>query len=153
VLIGHITAKAAFDDETLFDELQDVLIKNKLLRAEEKKVFRRLRPIIALYTIAIMHQSAILLDDKSLARLYIGSDGDALVVISSAPCPTKEIPTLHIAVAVFTTSLRVEDWCAGEIVEAIKANPSPVSDFGIELGPDAKLRRIKGVQSAMEPSE
>jgi len=144
VLVGHVTVKAALNEDILCNEFRDVLVKNELLLDSESGAFSQLKPLIALYAIAAMHQCNLLLDDGFYAQLYVGLGEAGLEATVSAACPTAGIPTLQMAAALFSTSLQAADWCDAALLEALNTNPNPepVWTYGIEIGPDRKLRKL-----------
>jgi hypothetical protein len=79
--------------------------------------------------------------DGSIANLDLNyhNQEQLLTIRASSPCPTPEIPTLHIARSIFATSLRAEDWCDPGI---LFDDSQKMVDFPIEIGPDQRLRRI-----------
>src|SRR5262249_45969072 len=138
---GWVVAKPAFTDDSLFEEFQTVLEKNKLLRADEKQAFFRLKPLIALFAITSMHQCIIVLEDGPPAELMADCHNQekTLTVLATALCPDEKIPTLHFSASIFSTSLRATDWCDAPLLEGTDQDKWL---YPIELGPDKKLRRM-----------
>jgi hypothetical protein len=139
-LLSHLTVKPAFDDETLFKEFSVVLEKNKLLREGEREALQKIKPVVALYAVALMHLCHIKLKEGSPAELMADRSDGFIRVIASGACPIKEIPTLHFAGSMFSTSLPAKEWCEPELLEG---DSQTKWTFPIELGANKKLRRMQ----------
>lgn len=145
-LLTHFTSRPAFDDEILFKEFSAVLEKNKLVHENERDALKRIKPIVSLYAVALMHLCHVKLKDGAPAELMAdrhNAEG-AITVIATGTCPTKEIPNLRFAGSMFNTSLSAKDWCEPELLEG---DSQTKWTFPIELGANKKLRRMKDYQS------
>jgi hypothetical protein len=133
--------KPVFQDDTLVNGFMFCLSKNGLLKPNEHSQFSHAKPLIALYAMTAMHQCRIALDSGPPAVLMADrhTSGGTLVVIATAACPTKEIPTLHVAVPIFVTSLLARDWCEQALLDG---DDQTKWEFAIELASDQKLTRI-----------
>lgn len=140
-VLGHITARAAFTDLQLIEQLSACLHANSLLMKNEMRAFNSLREFVGLFAIANMHLCVIDLGDGTYAELEAGSTlSQGMIGVSGS----AHLPGFHknvrFASIFFQTSISVFDYSTPDL--------HPTSDqdgkwgYPIELAPSGKLSRL-----------
>jgi hypothetical protein len=115
-LLGHVTARPAFTDERLIDELTAALHANGLLHQTEMKAFRKFKTFVALFAISKMHQCMIDLGDGTQAELLGGATHSNIEVNAAAELfgvnPTGRV---LISSTFFHTSVDVMEYAEPEL--------------------------------------
>ncbi len=140
LLASTFTAKPAFTDKGLIDDLWFVLLKNGLVHESELDAFQKQRTPIILFSVAAMHGCSIVLDKNTKAALAADCGGNAdfpIQVLGVSVCPTAKVPDLRIATAMFSTALLARDHCEADLLGDLKGWTYP-----IELSASFKLKRI-----------
>ncbi len=85
-LLGHLTARPAFTDQQLIEQLSGSLASNDLLLKSELRAFKSLREFVGLFAVANMHLCVIDLGDGTAAELAAGAinSQEAIGVTASA---------------------------------------------------------------------
>lgn len=106
--------RPAFNEASLLRDFSNVLEKNKLLDASQRKNTKRLGPFLALFAMTAMHQTQLVLNSSGWrASLEAGATDGKLVVWADTKCPILDQPDkwIRVIVPMFTTTLDVADWC------------------------------------------
>ena len=133
-LCSNLVVKSAYVGNDLSKALLSILRSSGNISADEIRMYSELADYIQLFTIAVMHNSNIILQDKSQVKLQASLHDDVLTV--QAPL---EIPNLIggmpiiMSAAVFSTDLKTQDCCEPDVFE----HPDP-SKY-LELMPSGKL--------------
>jgi hypothetical protein len=134
-LAGAFVWNPAFTDEKVGDDLASVLIKAGALLEEERGAFDQNRSFLALYITALMHDSAVVMDDGSRFDLVAGFDNDQGCIEVKAridlPGWGKKVTA---PVCVFWTTLIGTEHCS----EALAAAPGSWTG-AIEIDPSGRL--------------
>ena len=69
---NKLIVRPAFDDRRLFLELLQALTEFEFLLASEHRAFRQVKNVFALFTVTMMHDSTVILDDGWEAKLQAG---------------------------------------------------------------------------------
>jgi len=116
-VLSTVVERPVFTDETLFRDFLYVLEKNKLIESSERPNLSGLKPSLALFTIAHMHHTELLLEDGWSASLYGGhSEGRLQVKVIAPALSIGGGASLLIAASMFGTNLKPEDWCSSELL-------------------------------------
>lgn len=143
-LAGSYIVKPAFNDLRLTNELAYALIGNDLLKhSHQKKLFAKSHRI-ALYVLALMHRSEIVLDSAAndRARLLLSGGREGLSIYATASFLLPTMPNVNIAGPLFVTNLTAAQWCEEPLASALLENTPPVADWGIEATPAERLAKI-----------
>ena len=103
-------ARSAFTGEGLFRDFQRVLISNKLLEEQEKRLLDAAKPFVILSAIPFIHQAIITLEDGWTCRLAGGSLEGEIVVNAKAAIGHLTFPNEFSSPIVFA-DLEATDWC------------------------------------------
>jgi hypothetical protein len=125
-----LIARPAFDNDRLFSDFAATLRSHGLLGHSELKAFNDLKPVIGLFSIAIMHNSTIRLNDGTTIRLKVNDAVGAQKLTVCAPVQVSVMrgSPIFVATAMFATEIDAQQGCTAELL----AIPDPW-DFDIEL--------------------
>jgi hypothetical protein len=141
-LLGHLTARPAFTDEQLIEQLTASLHANGLLQKSELKAFKSLREFVGLFAVAIMHLCVIDLSDGTVAELAAGATKSQGVIGVTASAELMDINptgTVRIAATFFTTGMNVFDCTDPELHP--ESDQTPTWPYHIELAASGKLTK------------
>lgn len=131
-LAGAFVWNPAFTDEQVVEDLASVLMKAGALLKEEREAFDAGSAFLALYVIALMHDSAIVMEDGSRFELVAGfaNSENRLEVKARIELPGWGKP-VTAPVCVFWSKLIGNDHCSDDLAAtpgawrgAIEINPS-----------------------------
>jgi hypothetical protein len=133
-----LIARPAFDHDRLFSDLTATLKSHDLLDRSQLQAFTDIKPAIGLYSISVMHNSTIRLNDGTSIRLKINDAVGAQKLAVSAPVQVS-IPgwSIFVATAMFATEIHAQQGCTAELL----AIPDPW-DFDIELTHERLLSKL-----------
>jgi hypothetical protein len=106
-----------FTDEQVTDDLAFVLRERGLLTKADQEQFKELTPFLSLYIIALMHGSAVLLDDGSRVELLAGFGNKERRLEIKAVLHFSDMPKpIFAPICVFWTGLLGTEHCAPELL-------------------------------------
>jgi hypothetical protein len=120
-LLGHVTARSAFNDLRLIEELSESLRANGLLQKSELKGFKSLRKLVGVFAVANMHLCVIDLGDGMTAETEAGA-------------------TKTEGLAFFDTSISVIEYADPDLHP--ESDQTPNWPFHIELAASGKLKKL-----------
>jgi hypothetical protein len=137
LLVKNIVVKGAFNDDRLCDDLSSTLRTLGLLKREELAAFKKLKPLITLFAVSVMHNCEIVISDGSRIRLKAAAPADGHIVVSAPiPIPTSRLvgaDHFMLSAAMFTTKLDT-GFCEPELVQNPEWNFSVEVTLNIRLG-------------------
>lgn len=134
-LAGAFIWNPAFTDEQVGGDLAAFLTKTGALRPEERAAFDANHDFLALYVTALMHDSAVVMDDGSRFELFAGFDNDQRRIEVKARIELAGWGKRVTApVCIFWTSLIGTDHCSDDLA----AIPGKWSG-AIEIDPSGRL--------------
>jgi hypothetical protein len=138
-LMRHFFIKPAFNDDDLFEDFCASLISNDLLEPKQREEFARIKPVIALYAIACMHECIIDLGDGTKAALSasINCGSGTMGVYAEAEVIANGI-NVRVNGPMFTTSLKGADHCEPSLL----ISPMPKWNCHLELTPRKTLAEL-----------
>lgn len=142
-LLGHVTARSAFNDLRLIEELSESLRANGLLQKSELKGFKSLRKLVGVFAVANMHLCVIDLGDGMTAEIEAGATKTEGLIRVTAAAAVKDINptgTVRIAAAFFDTSISVIEYADPDLHP--ESDQTPNWPFHIELAASGKLKKL-----------
>jgi hypothetical protein len=142
-VLGHITARAAFTDVQLIEQLSACLYAPSLLLKNEIKTFNSLREFVGVFAVANMHLCVIDLGDGTLAELEAGATLSQGVIGVTGSAPLLGLPenkNVRVATTFFETNISVFDHATSDLHPTSDQNCSWRDP--IELGPSGKLSKL-----------
>lgn len=137
-LAGAFIWNPAFTDDQVGEDLASVLTKAGALLAEERDAFDVNRAFLALYVTALMHDSAVVMDDGSRFELFAGFDNDQKQIEVKARIELAGWGKRVTApVCIFWTNLTGPEHCSNDLA----AQPGKWSG-AIEIDPFGRLSRF-----------
>lgn len=138
LLASRLVVKPLFTQEQIARDTEYVLLKNKLLCEAEIGAFRHHSPRLALVALYLMHGCMLKLGPKDdTAELIITASDGVLAVFVTAQTPSSKAPNLSFSVPLFTTALRVADFCDHDLIKT-----SLPWNFPLAIGNDGKLKLL-----------
>lgn len=115
-----LVVRPAFDDARLFSDFAATLKSHALLKKEELCDFAGLRPAIALFAVAVMHNCTIQLGDGKVSRLHASLGGDHIAVCAPVPVslPHRGREQVYVSSAIFGTKLNPLDYCKFDLLRS-----------------------------------
>ncbi len=137
-LAGAFIWNPAFTDEQVGDELASVLIRAGALRADERAAFDANHASLALYVVAVMHDTTVVMDDGSRFELFAGFDNDQHRIEVKARIELAGWgKSVTAPVCIFWTKLIGPEHCSAELA----AIPGRWSG-AIEIDPSGRLAAL-----------
>ncbi len=134
-LAGAFIWNPAFTDEQVGSELAGLLTKSGALRSVERAAFDANHDFLTLYITALMHDSAVVMDDGSRFELFAGFDNDQRRIEVKARIELAGwAKRITVPVCIFWTSLIGTDHCSDDLA----AVPGKWSG-AIEIDPSGRL--------------
>ena len=134
-LAGAFSWNPAFTDEQVGSELAGLLTKSGALRSVERAAFDANHDFLTLYVTALMHDSAVVMDDGSRFELFAGFDNDQRRIEVKARIELAGwAKRITVPVCIFWTSLIGTDHCSDDLA----AVPGKWSG-AIEIDPSGRL--------------
>lgn len=110
---------AAFTDADVADDLAYVLGKIGILQPADRARFAAIEPFLTLYVVALMHGSAIVLEDGSRAELVGGFDNDEGRIEVKARLEASEFgKAIFAPVCIYWTTLHGTNHCSQALLES-----------------------------------
>ena len=135
--------KPAFTAVQLGAEFREVLLRTGIIQPEDADFSEETRTFLALYAIALMHGSAIILDHGHRARLLAGFANRQRHLEVKVEIVFDELSKpLMAPVCLFLTELPPEPNCTPSLLEATGPVLPSYWNFPLELGLDGKLDRV-----------
>ena len=116
-LTTYIVAKPAFDDKRLFEELSAILRTDDLLQKDELADFCKLKPGIALYAVAAMHNCVIKAEDgvEAVLSAHVPNENICVAAASEVWSPANG-RMVTMAEDIFVTSLDAKTYCESDLI-------------------------------------
>ncbi len=135
--------KPAFTADQLVAEFMEVLIQNGIMPPGEAIFYEETRSFLALYALALMHGSSIILDNGQRGRLFAGFANRQRHLEVKLEVVFRELSKpLMAPICLFLTDLSPEENCAPTLLEASGPVLPSHWNFPLDLGPDGKLDRV-----------
>ena len=137
-LAGAFIWNPAFTDRQVADDLATVLVKAGAMRLDEQAAFDANRTFLALYVTALMHDSAVVMEDGARFDLVAGFNNDQgrIEVKARLDLPGWGKP-VTAPVCMFWTELLGVEHCSDELAAAPGA-----WEGAIEIDPFGRLARF-----------
>jgi hypothetical protein len=135
--------KPAFTADQLFDEFRYVLIQNGIVRDVESPQLEGAREFLTLHALAVMHGSAIVLDDGQKAGLYAGFANQQRRLEVKVQIVFHDLSKPVMApICLFYTELDPQKHCAPDLLPRL--DPILVDHWStpIEIDARGRLSRI-----------
>jgi len=138
-LAGAFIWNPAFTDNQVVEDLATVPTKAGALLGEERDAFNANRAFLALYITALMHDSAVVMDDGSRFDLFAGFDNDQKQIEVKARIELAGWGKRVTApICIFWTNLNGYDHCSDDLA----AMPGIWSGV-IEIDPSGRLAGLR----------
>jgi hypothetical protein len=132
--------KPAFTAAQLAAEFKEVLLRTGITQLSDADLSEETRTFLALYALALMHGSSILLENGHRARLFAGFANRQRRLEVKVEIVFDELSKpLMALVCLFLTDLRPDAHCAPALLMPSDPTLPTHWDFPIDLGRDAKL--------------
>lgn len=129
----------AFTAIEVLDDLTHVLQKAGLLEPTDEKTFAAIGPFLALYVTALMHGSAVILEDGTRADLFAGfANREERIEVKARLTINDLSKPIFAPICIFWTTLPGPEHSAPALADAPSQWEGP-----IEIGPDGKLGPIE----------
>jgi hypothetical protein len=116
-LTSYLVSRAAFDEESLFQEFSDTLIANGLLNKKEVRTLLRMKGTIALYAVAYMHQCEIVLNDGTKANLFAMRDTGGGFLGVTAVAQVDMTKKINFGGPIFQTNMVASSCCEDNLLQ------------------------------------
>lgn len=137
-IFRSMTFPKGFSGDRLFSEFCSVLIANKLMSEEERKLAQAFKPQLLLFTVQVLHNCQVRFSNDARGSLRAGSIRGEIDISACVPHPLLE--NVETTYAIFTTGLTAADHCEGPLLLAGQVDRT--WDYAIELTPSGKLAII-----------
>lgn len=135
--------KPAFTAAQLAAEFMQVLLRHGIIQPAEADCSEEIHNFLALYALALMHGSAILLENGHWGRLYAGCANRQRHLEVKVEIVFKELSKpLMAPICLFLTELSPEENCTPTLIESSDSVLCSHWDFPLDLGLDGKLDRV-----------
>ncbi len=134
-LTRHMVMQSAFKGDQLFEDLCATLKSNGLITTDELRRAHVFRAPVLLFAIAIMHNSAIRIEDGSIIRVCARRTNEGVCVSAAVPVLRIGQPNeVKFACDIFTTDVSAEEFCSPTLLRE-----QDWSAIEIEFGDSGKL--------------
>ena len=135
--------KPAFTAAELAADFEEVLLRTGITLPRDAGFTGETRTFLTLYALALMHGSAIVLENGHRARLFAGFANRQRHLEVKVEIVFNELSKPVMApICLFLTDLSPELHCAPALLNSSNSPSFSSWDFPIDLGPDNKLDRV-----------
>jgi hypothetical protein len=135
--------KPAFTAAQLVTEFKEVLRRTGIIQTSDADLSEETRSFLSLHALALMHGSAIVLENDHRARLFAGfANRHRRLEVKVEIVFNESAKPLIAPICIFLTDLSPELHCAPALLDPSDPTLPTHWNFPIDLGPDGKLDRV-----------